>query len=424
MVGIIIAYTSPEIRRFAGARMHDPRRILDLLCSSEPGYTLPQAFYADPDLYDFDVSAVIGRSWLMIGFEAELPEPGSHIALTIGGSPILVARGRDGVIRGFHNSCRHRGSQICADGYGRSMKLICPYHKWTYELDGRLIGAARMPAGFRAEDHALVPVRIELLAGCIYAALTHDAPDFSPFRTAVAPLLAPYHLNDAKVAFQSSLIEKANWKLVMENARECYHCAASHPELKFSYPITYGSAALGKGNEEHERQFAARMGRLGLSTTPVEGTWWHAERYPLNPGMESISIDGRPVVSRRLIGMEEPEIGGLWWAIEPNTFCHALSDYAFTFTAIPVGPQETRVDSKWLVHKDAVEGIDFTIERLTETWTKTNLQDRELAENNQRGVNGRGYMPGPYSQDEDFVVRFGNWYRGMVRSAAEGVRPT
>ena len=115
-------------------------------------------------------------------------------------------------------------------------------------------------------------------------------------------------------------------------------------------------------------------------------------------------MDGKPVVSRRLIGVEEKEIGGLWWAIQPHSFCHALSDYAFMFSVIPVGPQETRVESKWVVHKDAVEGVDYTIESLTETWTKTNLQDRELAEKNQRGVNGIGYVPGPYSLDEDFVV--------------------
>jgi Rieske 2Fe-2S family protein len=134
--------------------------------------------------------------------------------------------------------------------------------------------------------------------------------------------------------------------------------------------------------------------------------------------MESISADGRPVVSRRLIELEEKEIGGLWWAMQPHSFCHALSDYVFMFSAIPVGPQETRVESKWVVHKDAVEGVDYTIESLTETWTKTNLQDRALAENNQRGVNGAGYVPGPYSLDEDFVILFGDWYRAMVRSAA------
>jgi glycine betaine catabolism A len=399
--------------------MHDRRKVLDLLSLSGPGYTLPQAFYTDPDLYEFDVSAVFSRSWLMIGFEAELPEPGSYLAITVGRTSVLIARGRDGVIRGFYNTCRHRGSQICADGHGRSVKLVCPYHKWTYELDGRLTGAPSMPSDFRAADHGLLPVRIELLAGCIYLAFTSEAPEFSPFRAAAAPLLAPYHLADAKMAFQSTLIEKANWKLVMENARECYHCASSHPELKVSYPVTYGNAA---GNQavEHNRQSAARMEQLGLTTGPVQGSWWHAERYALNPGMESISADGKPVVSRRLIGIAEKEIGGLWWATQPNSFCHALADYAFMFSVFPIGPQETRVDSKWLVHKDAVEGVDFTIEGLIETWTRTNLQDRELAETNQRGVNSLGYVPGPYSEAEDFVVRFGNWYRTIAHAAASG----
>ena len=397
--------------------MYDPRKAFALLSGSDAGYTLPQPFYTDPHLFDFDMYAVFGRSWLMIGFEAELPEAGSYMAVAIGQNPILLVRGRDGVIRGFHNTCRHRGSQICADGHGRGAKLICPYHKWTYELDGRLIGAARMPPNFKVEDHSLLPIPVELVAGCVYVALTSAAPDFTPFRTALAPRLAPYRLTDAKVAFESTLVEKANWKLVMENARECYHCATAHPELRLSYPISYG-AAVGKDRLEYNRRLAARVERLGLSTAAAEGSWWYAERYPLNPGMESISMDGRPVVSRRLIGLDEREIGGLWWAIQPHSFCHALSDYAFMFTAIPVGPQETRVDSKWLVHKDAVEGVDYTIDSLTEAWTKTNLQDRELAENNQRGVNGPGYLPGPYSLDEDFVSRFAGWYRGMVRSAA------
>jgi glycine betaine catabolism A len=253
-------------------------------------------------------------------------------------------------------------------------------------------------------------------------ALTSGAPDFTPFRTALESRLGVYRLRDAKVAFHSTLTEKANWKLVMENARECYHCAASHPELKLAYPVSYG-AAVGKDRLAYNQQLAERVERLGLSTAEASGGWWHVERYPLNPGMESISMDGRPVVSRRLIALEEKEIGGLWWALQPHSFCHALSDYAFMFSAIPVGPQETRVESKWLVHKDAVEGVDYTIESLTETWTKTNLQDRQLAENNQRGVNGMGYVPGPYALDEDFVVWFGNWYRAMVVSAAEARDP-
>jgi Rieske 2Fe-2S family protein len=397
--------------------MHDRKRVLQLLDDSKDHHTLPQAFYTDSDIYDFDVSVIFNRSWLMIGFEVELPAPGSYLAVTIGRSPIVVVRGRDGVIRGFHNTCRHRGSQVCADGYGRSVRLVCPYHKWTYELNGCLIGAPRMPADFRLENHGLQAVQVELLAGSIYVALTDEAPDFSPFRAAVAPLLAPYNLCNAKVAFESTLVEKANWKLVMENARECYHCASGHPELKHSFPVTVGRDFH---ETEHHRKFADRMARLGLSMAPVEGTWWHAERYPLNPGMESLSMDGGAAVARRLIVIDEKETGALWWAIEPNIFCHAFSDYAFMFSAIPMGPSETCVVSKWLVHKEAVAGVDFTIGGLTETWTKTNLQDRELAENNQRGVSGLGYQPGPYSSEaEVFVIRFTNWYRAIARAAAE-----
>jgi Rieske 2Fe-2S family protein len=401
--------------------MHDGGKILELLGRSSADYTLPQSFYSDPEIYEFDLSAVFARSWLMVGFEAELAEPGSYLALSIGPNPVVVVRGRDGVIRAFHNTCRHRGAQICADGHGRQSKLVCPYHKWTYELDGRLIGAARMSSDFRVKDHGLRALEVELLAGCVYVALTDEAPDFRPFRAAVEPLLAPYRMTEAKVAFESTLLERANWKLVMENARECYHCAACHPELSRSYPAMVGRDY---GESESAREFASRMSQLGLSAAPVEGAWWHAERYALNPGMESISRDGKPVVARRLGEIEARGTGALWWAIEPNNFCHAFSDYAFMFSAIPVGPQETRVVSKWLVHKDAVEGVDYSVDELIETWTKTNLQDRDLAENNQRGVNGLGYAPGPYSQEaEDFVIRFAQWYRDVVRAAAEAGRP-
>ena len=396
--------------------MFDSSALLDLLGRSSPGHTLPQPFYTDTRLYDFDVAVIFTRCWLLIGFEVELPQPGSYLSTTIGPNPILVVRGRDGVVRGFHNTCRHRGSQICAEGRGSTPRLVCPYHRWTYDLDGRLLRATRMPEDFSTAEHGLQPIRVELLAGCIYVALSDAVPDFAPFRAAAAPLLAPYRLSESKVAFESTLIERANWKLVMENARECYHCAASHPELKTSFPVHIGQG-FDFGASDHNRRYHERMVELGLPTAPSMGNWWHIGRYPLNPGMQSLSIDGRPLVARRLIDLDEPHIGGLRWANEPNSFCHALPEYAFMFTAIPTGPQETRVVSKWLVHRDAVEGVDFRIADLTEMWTKTNLQDRELAENNQRGVNSLGYRPGPFSPDaEEFAIRFNDWYRDTLHA--------
>lgn len=395
-------------------------KVLALLERSPAEYTLPQAFYTDADIHAFDVDAVFGTAWLFAGIESEVAEAGAYRAFTVGRNPVFIVRGRDGVLRGFHNTCRHRGARICDDGHGRSPRLVCPYHKWSYDLDGRLIAAAKMPAGFDADEHGLSPIRVEVLAGCVYVCLAATPPDFSAFRAAVAPRLAPYRLDEAKVALRSSLIEKANWKLAMENARECYHCAASHPELRVSYPIARGSS-ITAAQREHERQFAARMAAQGVPTGPLQGDWWHLDRYALNPGMESISADGRPVVGRRLLATAEQGVGGFWWATQPNTFSHALADYAFIFSVVPLGPEETRIDSTWLVHRDAVEGVDYSLDQLTDTWNRTNLQDRELAENNQRGVNSIGYRPGPYSEDEDFVIRFGRWYRAVARAAAEAL---
>ncbi|MGI4765143.1 MAG: aromatic ring-hydroxylating oxygenase subunit alpha, partial [Janthinobacterium lividum] len=112
--------------------MHDTHRIRALLDARRPGHTLPQPFYTDPNLLRFDLDAVFGRSWIMVGFDCEIPRPGSYMALTIGASPVVILRDRDGVVRGFHNACRHRGAQICAEGTGRRSLLVCPYHQWSY----------------------------------------------------------------------------------------------------------------------------------------------------------------------------------------------------------------------------------------------------------------------------------------------------
>jgi len=399
--------------------MFNSERLLDLLHSARPAHTLPQPFYGDPEVYQFDVSAVLTRSWLMLGFEAELPSPGSYLSVTIGPHPLLVVRGRDQKIRGFHNTCRHRGSQICAEGGGELLRIVCPYHRWTYDLDGRLLGAARMPEALDFGTHGLVPIQVETLEGCIYVALTPAAPDFAPFRAAATPFLSPYRLAEGKLAHVSVLIEKANWKLVMENARECYHCATWHPELKVSFPVVFGSG-FRVTDGSRDAAYIESLRVKGLPVGPEEGLWWHVGRYPLNPGVESVSLNGQAVVTPRLLETNGTPIGGLRWATEPNAFCHVFSDYAFMFVAIPVGPQETRVVSKWIVSKDAREGVDYTIEDLTAVWTRTNLQDRELAENNQRGINGLGYRPGPYADGaEELVIRFNRWYRETATQGAQ-----
>ncbi len=397
--------------------MLDFTQIRELIDQRRPGHSLPRAFYTDPAIFRFDIEQVYATSWIMIGFEVELPQPGSYISLKIGESPIVVIRDRAGTIRGFHNSCRHRGAQICELGKGRASKLVCPYHQWVYDLSGNLQHVERMDETFRYEEHSLKPIRVETAAGAVYACLSEDAPDFEPFRRGIEPLLAPHDLKNAKLVHEAVLVEKANWKLVMENARECYHCLACHPELSVAFPVM---TRLKTDDEGHRLGFEKRMTENGLPIGPVEGTWWQAARFPLNKGAVTLSLDGQPSVKKPMVEACGGDVGSMRWALEPHSFAHALGDYVFMFSAIPVGPEETIVIAKWLVHKDAQEGVDYVVDDLIATWNETNLQDRDLAENNQRGVNSVGYQPGPYSKEaESLVIRFVDWYCDTVREITD-----
>lgn len=400
--------------------MIDLDKIRGLLEARRPGHSLPQGLYNDPDAFAFDLEAIYARSWLQVGFEAELPKPGSYFAVTLGHWPIIVTRDRAGEVHAFHNSCRHRGSEICAEGHGSAARLVCPYHRWTYELSGELVHAGRMPNDFDKSQHGLKPIHVASVGGVLFVCLADEPPEIDSFRQAFSPLLAPHGLANAKLAHQNTLLERGNWKLVMENARECYHCPTSHPELSLSFPIG-ASGHFDYGEDDSLDRFNARMAELGLPVGPVEGRWWQAMRFALNEGCVSMTTDGRPTVSKLMCEAGGGDVGSLRWSVEPHSFSHACGDYAFMFSALPLSPNETIVHAKWLVHKDAVEGVDYELDRLTRLWNETNLQDRTLVETNQRGVSSPGYQPGPYSPEaEALALRFADWYCEAARAYVEG----
>ncbi len=399
----------------------DLEEISAQLCARPPGHSLPQPFYTDPDFFDFDLTAIFARSWLFVGFEVELGKPGDYLSLTIGQWPILIMRGRDGTVRGFHNSCRHRGSALCPSGSGHAARMVCPYHRWTYGLDGKLLAAGRMPDDFDKSEYGLNPINLEIVAGAILVCLADTPPPLDTMRRDLTPLLAPQNFAHAKLAHQSVLIEQANWKLVMENARECYHCATGHPELSRTFPVN--ASAYFDIDTEASRGFEERIAALGLPMGPAGEDWWQAVRFPLNEGTVAMTMDGQFNVAKLMCEAGGGDTGSMRWAIEPNVFCHSTSEYTFAFTAMPISPTETHVVSKWLVHEDAVEGVDYTIETLTDLWTRTNLQDKALAENNQRGIFSPGYTPGPYSPDaESLTMRLVDWYCATSRRFLDEAR--
>lgn len=398
--------------------MTDFTRIRERLAACKPGYSLPQEFYNDAEVFEFDLHAIFYRQWFFAGVVAQLPEPGSFFTIEVGPSSVIVLRNKEGVVKAFHNSCRHRGSKICLTAQGKSSVLVCPYHQWSYDLDGNLIKATKHERDFDNAAHGLGEVHVEILEGTIYLCMGKVAPDFSVFRSQMEPMMAGHNLADAKIAADFTVVEKGNWKLVMENSRECYHCAVTHPELMITFLDNYDLAS--PYIQEKWKQWEA----LGLKNGPATGPGFRSMRLPMNETSKTISMDGNWVVKKPLGSVKEFADGSVRWFYFPNTFNHIMGDYAFLFQLLPIGPQETRVNMKFLVHKDAVEGVDYDVESLTRAWVDTNDQDWQLVENNQAGVNSIGYKPGPYHpKQERALIDFVAWYCGNAEAFLDGKDP-
>lgn len=392
------------------------------LASRKPGHCLPRGLYVDPRAHEFDLEAIHARSWLMAGLECEVPTPGSYLALNLGEWPVLIVRDRAGTIRAFHNACRHRGSILCEAGHGSAPRLVCPYHRWTYDLNGSLLAAGRMADDFDKKDYPLKPIALKRVAGAMFICLSDDPPEFDEFAARFAEYAGPMNFTDLKLAATDLMVEQANWKLVMENGRECYHCPTGHPELATSFPV-HMKRHFDEDPAKDTLSFAERMDVLELPNKAIEGDWWQLARFALNPGTTSISMDGQAVCRKPLVAFGDESIGSLRWALDPHLFAHAAADHVFVFSAMPVSPRETHVYSRWYVHKDAVEGEDYEVEAMKELWVKTNLQDRTLAENNHKGVLSPAFEPGPFSPEaEALALRFTNWYCDTARAyvAAHG----
>ncbi|MBN9044795.1 MAG: aromatic ring-hydroxylating dioxygenase subunit alpha [Rhizobiales bacterium] len=390
--------------------------MLGLLTRHDPNFSLEQKFYTDPDYYQQDLENIFYRDWIFAGHDCELPKAGSYMTVQVGAYPVVIVRGKDDVIRAFHNSCRHRGSRICAAERGTATKLVCPYHQWTYELDGRLLFARQVGPDFRPADYGLKHVHCETVAGYIYICLADETPDFSAFRATVEPYLAPHNIKDAKVAFESTIIERGNWKLVWENNRECYHCAANHPELCRTYPEAPTATGVQGVMEDPEMVTLWKdCENIGLPAkfNMSEDGRFRITRIPLLRGAVSYTMSGKPAVKKPLSDKVagSTNIGAMLLFNYPSTWNHLMADHAISFRVLPISPEETQVTTKWLVNKDAVEGVDYDLEELTHVWIQTNAQDRQIVEENAVGIRSPAYQPGPYSvEHEGGVMQFVEWY--------------
>ena len=400
--------------------------MLGLLTGRDLNFSLEQKFYTDPEYHKLDLENIFYKDWLFVGHDCELPKTGSYMTVQIGAYPVVIVRDAQGGIRAFHNSCRHRGSRICAAEKGTAAKLVCPYHQWTYELDGRLLFARQVGPDFKPAEYGLKPVHCETVAGYIYVCVAEEAPDFAAFRNLVEPYLATHNIKDAKVAFESSIIEKGNWKLVWENNRECYHCAANHPELCRTYPEAPSATGVQGVMEDPEiNQLWKNCASVGLPAefNMSEDGRYRITRIPLLRDAVSYTMSGKAAVKKPLSDQVagNTNIGAMLMFNYPSTWNHLMADHAISFRVLPISAEETLVTTKWLVHKDAVEGVDYDLDELTHVWIQTNDQDRQIVEENAVGIRSPAYQPGPYSvEHEGGVMQFLEWYTNTITPRLRG----
>ncbi len=406
-----------------------PLDVAALLDARVPGRPLAQPFYTSPEIFELDLAAVFGRSWIFVANEAEIREPGDFVTVEIGAWSVIVVRDDDEQVRAWHNVCRHRGARVLTDRVGSVGNIVCGYHKWTYGTDGALLHAGQQPRDFDRSCLGLKPVHVRSVAGLIHICLADEPPaDFEDVATRLEPYLLPHRLSQAKVAATEDIVENGNWKLVMENNRECYHCDG-HPELSCSLFPTYGYDEADVPpllRPAFDRYLAADAdlqrvcGELGLPFARLEElderpSGFRAQREPLDGAGESFTPDGRAVCRKRLGDLPEARLGRLSMHHQPNTWLHVLSDHAVTFTALPLSADRTLVRTTWLVHEDAVEGEDYDLDALTDTWRQTNLQDATFVARAQLGVSSPAYEPGPYTLSEYQVEKFCTWYLDRLR---------
>lgn len=376
--------------------------------------SLAELLYRDEDVYQRDVRWLRESAWLLAGHESQVPGGGDYFLYEFDSDSVIVIRDESGEVRSHHNVCRHRGSRICTSATGSVRALTCPYHAWSYELNGKLRGAPSAPRNFNKTPYTLRTCHVRLHCGLIFLSFASTPPDFMEYISAFTRELEMQQVKQTKVVRRQVLCADANWKLLVENNLECYHCRPAHP----TYTAAHPAASLGGADEyidaaryetlrsasciEQERRFAPLY--RGFDATHFQ----LLSRYVIGEGCSTESVRGRSVAP--LMGRCAYE-GVQTVAIpSPLTSIYLNPDYVVIYTFVPRSRRRTDIQVVWLVKESAVEGVDFVTSDVTAVWEPTLREDKALAENTQLGIDSSAYSPGPYMEAERFVADFDAWY--------------
>ncbi len=345
----------------------------------ERGKVLPAAAYLSPDVLTWELEHLFARSWACVGRTGDLAR-GEQRAVSAGSVGVLLTRADDGTLRAFANVCRHRGHELLADGAGNAESAItCPYHAWSYRLDGSLLAAP----GFVSlpGDHGLTPLPVQDWRGWAFVSGYAGPRPLSDHIGALDDLVAPYGPERLVRCASADYVVSANWKVITENYHECYHCPLIHPELCAVSPPDSGR-------------------NLDLPGAWVGGL------MDLADGAATMSLDG---ISGGvpISGLTDGELRTVAYVgLFPNLLLSLHPDYVLTHRLEPLAPGRTRVTCEWLFPTEASERDGFDPAYAVAFWDRTNRQDWTACESVQRGIASPHFRPGPLAPKEDAVHRF------------------
>ena len=371
------------------------RSLAALIGERRSGHGLDQAFYVRGDIFARDMDLVLG-GWTCLGHESEIAAPGDWITAGFGQESAILVRGQDGVVRALANVCRHRGSRVCVEAAGSGVMFACPYHGWTYHLDGRLRAAREMPDGFEPAAHGLIPLPLTIIGGLLFVSFGKAPPAWTGLAPALTAMTDQYGWARARIAARRAYAVAANWKLVLENYHECYHCGPAHPEFSMLHTLARPKARRLRSSDESAADQAG-----GVAVPDFERWGPVADGGEIGRVMRSTLADGALTGSRhgQLMAPAMGPVDGACVFAEVGYLSAflAYADHGVVYRFIPRGVLETQMEVIWLVDGAAREGADFDVEALTWLWDVTSLADKKIIERNQAGVLSRFYEPGPFS---------------------------
>jgi Rieske 2Fe-2S family protein len=373
----------------------DPEQVALALAPFGQSRLLPRDAYVSDEVLEWE-RRYLFDDWMCVGRSSDVPETGMR-AESVGGYGVLLVRDKEGTLRAFENVCRHRGHELlpCGGSSQSTRAIVCPYHAWSYRHDGSLIGA---PNFKNIDEHydrstlGLAPVRVHEWSGWIFIDRTGHAKDFADHIGGFGAVVAPYDADSLVTAESHTYEVAANWKVIIENYQECYHCSMIHPELCRISPPT-------SGDNVRER------------TGDWVGGW-----MDLREGMETMSLDGRSggVKMARLDEHEQSHV--MYAAVLPNLLISLHPDYVMTHLLVPISPVQTQITCSWAFPPHVVAQDGFSPSYAVDFWDLTNRQDWAACESVQRGLVAPSYVAGPLAPDEtgvyDFTSTLARAYQG------------